>query len=48
MRPSTIALAALAALSSTVSARACTQGLAYCGYNLLDIGASSSKPPFLF
>lgn len=40
MKTSTIALAALAALFSTVTADACTDGLMYCGYNLLRVGES--------
>lgn len=38
MKTSTVALAALATLFSSVSADACTSGLMYCGYNLLRVG----------
>ncbi|WYZ43629.1 hypothetical protein EsH8_VII_000065 [Colletotrichum jinshuiense] len=38
MKPTTIILALSGVLSTLVEARACTEGLSYCGYNLLNIG----------
>ncbi|KAF2441715.1 hypothetical protein P171DRAFT_77119 [Karstenula rhodostoma CBS 690.94] len=46
MRPSTITLAAMATLFSTVSAWACTEGPKCCGHNLLHISIYS--PSCLF
>lgn len=42
MKTSILALALFAALSSTVSAEKCTQGLMYCGSSLLRKGVSVS------
>ncbi|KAM0384927.1 hypothetical protein ACHAQC_011890 [Fusarium culmorum] len=38
MKPTTLLVAAAAVFSSAAEARACTEGLSYCGWNLLKVG----------